>query len=306
MDMSIFQVNQKNKILIVDDEPMNVAHLVHILGSEYTLFVEKNGQSALETAAKQTPDLILLDIHMPGLSGYDVIKTLKAQHETSGIPVIFITGLDDNESEIKGLEFGAADYITKPFSPAIVNARVKIQMQVIDYVRTIHRLSLTDALTEMPNRRYFNERLQLEWYRAVREGTPLGFLLLDIDNFKRINDNYGHIQGDVVLKAIAYAMTEELKRFTDLVARWGGEEFAVILPDTDILGAQKVANNLLSAISAAEVLLEDNTPISVTASIGVNSIIPTLDCSLNSFVSDTDKALYCAKRAGKNCISPAL
>ena len=302
MDIKEFQINQKNTVLIVDDDPMSVTQLIHMLGSEHTLLVEKNGRGALETAATQKPDLILLDIVMPDMDGYEVIRALKLQEETSDIPVIFITGMDDRESEVKGLELGATDYIVKPFYPAIVRMRVGNQLQVINSRHILRRLSSIDALTEMPNRRYFNERVQHEWARAIRDVSPLGFLLLDIDDFRSFNNKYGHISGDVVLRAVADTIRNELRRSTDLAARWGGEEFAVILPNTDRLGAQEVANNIRAAIESAGVVLKDDISVSVTASIGANSIIPQADSSLNCFVSDTDKAMYCAKKAGKNCV----
>ncbi|MCL2227045.1 MAG: diguanylate cyclase [Oscillospiraceae bacterium] len=302
MAESIFPTNQKNSILIVDDEPLNVTQLVRILGSDYTLFIEKRGRDAVSTAAAQKPDLILLDIIMPDMDGYAVIEALKENEDTCEIPVIFITGLGNQENEEKGLKLGAADYIIKPFSPAIVDMRVRNQLQVINSMRTIHRLSVIDTLTEMTNRRHFNERLQQEWHRAMRAATPLGFFMLDIDNFKKINDNYGHAEGDTVLKAVAKTIMSALKRAADIASRWGGEEFAVIVPDTDMEGTRVVAESIRASIASSEILIAENTLISVTASIGVNSLVPTSDSSLDHFVSAADKAMYCAKRTGKNCV----
>ncbi|MDR0330778.1 MAG: diguanylate cyclase, partial [Chitinispirillales bacterium] len=231
----------KNSILIVDDEKTNLMILTRILGEKYNIFAAKDGAYAIKKAAELKPDLIMLDIVMPGMSGYEVLAALKKQDATREIPVIFITGLTSAEEEEKALSLSAVDYINKPFRPNIVMLRVRNQIRNINQIRTIERLSMIDQLTEIANRRSFDNRLNQEWRRAIREKTPISLLMLDIDKFKTYNDTYGHLQGDIILRAVAKEIERSLKRPADFAARWGGEEFAALLGNTDAPGALKVA-----------------------------------------------------------------
>jgi diguanylate cyclase (GGDEF)-like protein len=291
---------KKNSVLIVDDETSNIMVLTHILSREYTIYAAKNGQDALETATEHSPDVILLDILMPGMSGYEVIAALKGSDKTRNIPVIFVTGLDNTQDEEKGLVLGAADYISKPFNDAIVKLRVLNQIKMINYIHTIGVLSLMDQLTGIPNRRSLDERLHMEWGRAIRAEKPLSILVLDLDNFKSYNDTYGHMQGDALLQAVAKIFVRELKRSMDFVARWGGEEFIALLTDTDSDGAVGVAERLRMSVERAVVPLADGRATKITLSIGIHSHIPASSDSMDDFVHRADKALYAAKKQGRN------
>jgi len=289
---------KKNTVLIVDDEHSNIMALTHILSSDYEIYAEKDGKGAIETAEELLPDIILLDILMPEMDGYEVISVLKNSEKTKDIPVIFITGLKDSDDERKGLASGAADYITKPFSPAIVGLRVNNQIKMLNQLRTIEWLSMTDQLTGLPNRRSFDSRLNIEWNKARREQKPVSILVLDVDNFKKYNDTHGHQQGDVALQTVGNALRQSLKRPTDFAARWGGEEFIALLANTDKSTAVEIAETLRRNIEAAEIPCENESGRRVSVSIGVNTA--SVGEHINEFISRADTALYEAKSQGRN------
>jgi len=291
---------KKNTLLIVDDENANLKVLTHILGSEYTIFTATNGVSAIEKAREFMPDLILLDILMPEMDGYATLREIKNSEATRKIPVIFISGLDSEEDEEKGLSLDAADYITKPFSATIVKLRVRNQVQIVNQMRTIERLSMIDQLTNIPNRRSFDERLNMEWKQAIREHTPISLLMVDMDNFKYLNDTYGHQHGDIVLRQVAELLPRSFKRPGDFAARWGGEEFVVLLPNTPLEGAIELAEKIRADFEKMPIKTANGTETRVTLSIGVNSLIPGIETSIDAFFTNADKALYLAKDAGKN------
>ncbi|MCL2761945.1 MAG: diguanylate cyclase [Treponema sp.] len=300
-------MSNSKKILIVDDEKMNIMALVHFLRSQYEIIIAVDGISALEAAEKHAPDIILLDVIMPDMSGFDVLVKLKDSSVTMNIPVIFITGLNDVESEEKGLVLGAVDYIAKPFHKSIVKARIQTHLKMSDYIRTIEKFGLMDVLTGLSNRRSFDTRMSTEWGRAFREKKPLGLIILDIDNFKIYNDTYGHPQGDTLLQAIAAVLNETVNRSSDFVARWGGEEFIVLLPDTDRNGILNIAEQIRVNIKNRIVPCTDETNTSATVSLGAKSIIPDDDNSIARFIADADALLYTAKKNGKDqvCIDNA-
>ena len=295
----------KNSILIVDDEMSNLMVLTHILGSEYTIYTAKSGVNAIEKAKEFRPDLILLDIVMPEMDGYEVLNSLRTADETCKIPIIFITGLSSNEDEEKGLSLDAADYISKPLNSKIVKLRVRNQIQIINQLRTIEHLSMVDQLTGIPNRRSFDDRLAVEWKHAIRENRPISILIIDIDKFKTYNDVYGHQQGDVVLQKVAQTIQRSLKRPTDLATRWGGEEFVILLPETDLEGALEVAEHIRENIEQEKIACADGSTPRVTVSIGVNTQYPTQGSPTESFFSNADKALYVAKELGRNRVEAA-
>jgi diguanylate cyclase (GGDEF)-like protein len=291
---------KKNSLLIVDDENSNLKYLSHILMEDYTIFSATNGLSAIEKAKEYKPDLILLDILMPGLDGYQTLSEIKKTEEIKKIPVIFITGLDTAKDEEKGLSLDAADYIIKPFNPTVVKLRVRNQIQIVNQLRTIECLSMIDQLTNIPNRRSFDDRLRLEWKHAIREHEPISMMILDLDRFKAVNDTYGHQLGDIVLQTIANVFSKILKRPNDFAARWGGEEFVVLMPNTLMEGALDVAEQLRRAVESTLIPNADGSDLKITVSIGVTSLLPTVDSSMDAFFSKADKALYAAKEAGRN------
>jgi len=290
----------KNSLLIVDDEKSNLKVLTHILGSEYSIYTASNGVDAVEKAKNYKPDLILLDILMPEMDGYETLSEIKKSGDIKNIPVIFITGLDSDEDEEKGLSLEAVDYITKPFSPIVVKLRVRNQIQIITQMRTIERLSMIDQLTNLPNRRFFDERLEMEWKQAIREKTNISLLMIDLDHFKGINDKYGHQQGDLVLRAFSDLFHKSLKRPGDFSARWGGEEFVVLLPNTSAEGAVEIAEIIRKNVEDHLIQCDNGIQIKTTISIGVNSLTPVTDSSIDAFISNADKNLYSAKQAGRN------
>jgi diguanylate cyclase (GGDEF)-like protein len=283
-------ITGKNSILIVDDDKANIIALTHILTPEYTVYAAKDGPEAIEAVNEHLPDVILLDILMPEMDGFEVLSLLKGDEKTRAIPVIFVTGLGDLENEEKGLGLGAADYMSKPFSPAIVRLRVKNQIQILNQIEMIRNISVTDPLTELSNRRDFDYRMHLEWDHAVRNRTPLSIFMIDIDNFKDYNDEYGHLQGDAVLKDVAATIKQSFNRSVDFAARWGGEEFAVLLPNTDLSGAMVIA----------ELIRKNVEKTSLTVSIGVATHTPEHLDLISDFINSADKALYNAKKTGKN------
>jgi diguanylate cyclase (GGDEF)-like protein len=293
-------ITRKNSVLIVDDDKPNLMMLSHILQTEYTVRVASDGESAIKIAEKYVPDLILLDIVMPGMDGYEVFHALNDLEVTAHIPVIFITGLNKRNDEKRGLELGAVDYISKPFDDTVIRLRVQHQIQSINQMRTIEHLSLMDQVTEIPNRRNFDKRLRAEWGRAVREQIPLTLLMIDVDHFKNYNDTYGHQQGDKVLCLVAWVLTQTLRRPADFCARWGGEEFAVLLPNSDANGGMLVGKQVRENIEKAEILRDNGEVTKLTVSVGVHTHTPTSTCSLDEFISRSDKALYSAKHAGRN------
>ena len=297
--------NKKFTILLADDEKTNLDILGDILSPIYHLLVSTSGSRAIELAIAHKPHLILLDVLMPDMSGFEVITTLKASDVTSRIPVIFITGLTSVEDEEKGFFLGAVDYIAKPFNKSIVKARVNTHIKIIDQINTIEELGLIDALTKISNRRGFENRLNVEWSRAIREKTPLSLMMMDIDKFKTYNDTYGHQQGDVALKSLAETASKTLLRSVDFVARWGGEEFIVLLPGADIQGALSVAERIRVNTEDNVILIDGGIETRITVSIGVNSIIPEQDDSIEDFIRKADQALYRAKETGRNRVVQA-
>ena len=293
-------MNGKKKILIVDDERINIIALAQFLKPQYEIIVATDGISAMETAGKHKPDIILLDIVMPEMNGFDVLALLKDSTETMNIPVIFITGLSNIEDEERGLSLGAADYIIKPFHKSIVNERIKTQLKMSDYIHTIEKLCMMDVLTGLPNRRGFDVRIGAEWGRAFREKRQLGLIMIDIDNFKKYNDTYGHPQGDALLQTVAEIINKTSNRSTDLAVRWGGEEFLVLLSDTGIEGTLNVAEQIRKNVMDTLVKCADGTITSVTISLGACARIPDNDFLIADYIAEADKYLYISKKNGKN------
>ena len=287
-------------ILITDDEKFNLEILANILSPNYNVLIARNGERALDLAKQNAPDLILLDVIMPGMSGFDVITKLKDSEDTVNIPVIFITGLTDSTEEEKGFFLGAVDYIAKPFNKSIVKARVNTHIKIVDQMRTIERIGLIDPLTKILNRRGFENSFTLYWGSAIREQKQISFMIMDIDKFKNYNDTYGHNQGDVALRSFAETASNSINRANDFIARWGGEEFVIVLPNTDSEGAKEVAEHVRENVEALIIPTEDGETTQVTVSIGISTIIPTPETDSKEFLNMADQALYKAKESGRN------
>ena len=297
--------NQQHAILIVDDMTSNIQVLANALQDDYRIKVATSGERAIDIARSESPpDVILLDIMMPELDGYEVCKRLKSDPSTSAIPIIFVTALSDAADEEKGLNLGAVDYITKPFHLPIVKARVRNHLSLKLKTDLLEELSHIDGLTHIANRRHFDEVMEKETRRIHRMAQPISILMLDVDYFKPFNDNYGHGLGDECLVQVAKTMTHELKRPNDLLARYGGEEFVVLLPETPLAGAIKVAEDLRAAVEALNFPHKYSAVADhVTISVGVASNEVSQESAVDELLKRADAALYQAKAAGRNRVS---
>lgn len=302
--MSILTEAQKNSVLIVDDESLNITALSHILSPYYTVYVEKDGQGCIDSARELKPDLILLDIIMPGMNGFDVIKVLKEDEDTSHIPVVFVTGLNNSKDEELSFSLGAADYISKPFSAPVVKLRVKNQMQIVNHMRSIKRLSVTDILTGINSRRHFNTLLNQEWRKALRDKQSLGFMIIDINNFEAYNARYGHLRGDIVLKEVAQMIDAKVAGTPYQISRWGGEEFAIVLPGMELDGVRTFATDIEATINAKD-FVRDGVPSNISVSIGIHGVSQgeAQLQGLDAFVSSTTEALNFSKTKTRDRVS---
>lgn len=288
-------------LLVVDDERQNRLLLTELFDGQYRIIQAKNGVQALEKARQHQPDLILLDVLMPEMDGMAVLHELKRDGSTRHIPVIFVTALDSAADEEKGLDLGAVDYISKPFHPPIVRARVRNHLQLVHQRRLLEQLAALDGLTGTPNRRQFDTALEREWRRCRRNAQPLSLIIADVDFFKKYNDTLGHASGDRVLQEVAATLRQGVRRPADLVARYGGEEFVLLLPETCAANAQLLARNLLNLLQqkALPHPASDVGP-HITLSMGGVTAIPAGDAPDPEFFQRADAALYAAKAQGRN------
>ncbi len=299
-------LTSRSCVLVVDDEPENIELLTEVCGEHYEILTAAEGLAALDIATNAKPDAILLDVMMPGIDGYEVCRRLKAEPLTASIPVIFITGLGDVAAETRGLELGAADYVTKPISPAAVKARVNNQISLKRAQDQLTRLATTDGLTGLANRRRFDEMMAHEYARHARTGGELSVILLDVDHFKLFNDTYGHVSGDDCLRQVARAIGAVVTRVTDLAARYGGEEFVCLLPMTDQQGAVTVAEKIRESIIALGVPHSRSSAANhVTVSLGVITTRCVPGRSVMNILALADEQLYAAKAGGRNQVCAA-
>lgn len=290
-------------ILAVDDSPENLDLIKNILEPHYTVKVAVHSELALQIATSQLPDLILLDIILDDMDGYEICRQLKSSDKTRNIPVIFLTAKHSEEDEVHGFRIGGSDYITKPFSPSIVLARVRTQIQLKTKSDLLEKLASLDGLTEIPNRRAFDTALERQWNQSKRTGMPLSLLIADIDNFKQFNDYFGHPMGDECLKRVARALQNITHRPEDLVARLGGEEFSILLPNTDSTGALLRAEQYRETIENLKIRHTQNNPNTfVTISAGVATLQAHTFDNVASLLKAADDALYQAKHQGRNRI----
>lgn len=288
-------------VLVVDDEKQNRDLLAELLKNDCRVILAKNGMQALDRAQELQPDLILLDVLMPDMSGHQVIQRLKHDDATRQIPVIFISALDTPEDEERGLDLGAVDYIAKPFHPSIVRKRVRNHLQSVHHRHLLENLALIDSLTEIANRRRYDEALENEWRRCARSNEPLSLAILDVDHFKAYNDRLGHAAGDLVLRSIASTLSGFMRRPGDLAARYGGEEFVLLLPQVDAEAGPHIGNEIRAAVEALH-LPHPGSPVApwVTVSVGGMTLIPSNGTVAPHFFLEADAALYTAKAEGRN------
>lgn len=300
---------RRPRLLVVDDQAANVQALHHAFAVDHQVFMATNGEQALAVCANKLPDLVLLDVVMPGMDGYEVCERLKADEATRDIPVIFVTAHNDETAETRGLDAGAVDFISKPINPRIVRARVKTHLTLKRQSDLLREWVYIDVLTSVHNRRYLDERLAMEWGRAARLGNPLSVVLLDVDFFKHYNDRYGHQAGDDCLRRVAAALRTGLKRPADLLARYGGEEFACLLPDTGLDNAMDLARRLGQLVAGLHIEHADSSvaPV-VTVSLGVYTKTRGSVAGADQLMREADAQLYLAKSRGRNraCGADAL
>ena len=295
------------RLLVVDDQPANIQALYQVFSADHQVLMATNGEQALKLAATQHPDLVLLDVVMPGIDGHEVYRRLQADEATRYIPVIFVTAQSDKESEARGLELGAVDFISKPVNPTIVRARVKTHLMLKAQSDLLRQWVYIDGLTGVRNRRYFDDRLGTEWRRAARNGSELSVLMIDVDFFKRFNDCYGHQAGDECLRRVAQALGAALKRPGDVLARYGGEEFVCILPETPLDGALALARQLGLAVEALAIEhSQSGVAPHLTVSVGACSKIRDLADQAPALVRGADAQLYLAKSRGRRQVAGAL
>ena len=293
---------KKPTILVVDDMTTTLLLLHDLLKDTYEVKIAKSGTKALEILESPNDiDLILLDIEMPDINGYDVCKRIKNNETIKNILIIFITGRTSQEDEEYGLNLGAIDYITKPFNNAIVKLRIKNYLNLKIKNDMLEKLSMYDGLTNIRNRRFFDETFEKTFSEIKRDKKSLAVLMIDIDFFKPYNDNYGHGQGDETLRKVAKALEKTIKRASDFVARYGGEEFVILLKDINKDGVEAVANNLLNAIRELKITHEfSKIENYVTVSIGVSYYNSSSDITKLELLLKADETLYNVKNSGRN------
>lgn len=289
------------KVLLVDDQAVNIQVLNQVFQGDCQVFAATSGAQALQIAVSKLPDLILLDVVMPGMDGYEVCAKLKDDPLTAHIPVIFVTGHRDEESEARGLDLGAVDFISKPVNSRIVRARAQTQIQLKRQSDLLRQLVYLDGLTGLDNRRRFDEISRLEWDRTLRRKAPLSLVLVDVDRFKHYNDTLGHQAGDECLKAVAQTMSMGARRAGDVLARYGGEEFVLLLPDTPLEGALAVGEQLRASIEALNLPhpSSDFEHVTISVGVGCRDGAPA-NTTLEDLLNATDARLYEAKAQGRN------
>jgi len=306
------------KVLVVEDSPTSlkaVSQQLRRIG--VTPVAADDGASGIRMYREHKPDLILLDVVMPDMDGYEVARRIRSREKTGEwTPILFLTALVGDDDLARGIAAGGDDYLLKPVSEVVLGAKLRAMQRIIDMRgslitmtqkldaanRELRHVSIQDSLTGIANRRHFDDSLKQEWRRALRARRPLALILFDIDYFKQYNDVYGHQAGDECLRAVAGNLARHARRPGDWVARFGGEEFAVVLSETDARGAVHLAEQMRAAIDALAIP-HSGSAVGRTVSIsaGVASMVPeSATGEPDELVQWADAALYDAKRQGRN------
>lgn len=295
------------KILIVDETPADIQALNDLFQDEHDTFVALSGAEGLELALDLSPDLILLDLMLPDMDGYEACTRLNTDLRTKDIPVVLLTALEETEDAHRGLNCGAADYLPKPFRPAVARMRVRNLLELKRHRDELSQRDSRDSLTGLPNRLRFERYLASEWQRSLRSGKPLSLVLLDLDAFHAYNERYGDVAGDECLRVVAQTLAAEISRPGDLLARYGGGSFACLLPETEREGAWLVAEKLRQAIGDL-MLPHAASPVAghMTASGGVVACQPTAKADAAGLVDAAKEALAQAKEKGRNQVFTRL
>lgn len=290
------------KILIIDDSVVQANYLKNILDEDHSITIVHTGDEGLSYAKTGKFSLILLDVIMPDLDGFNVLKQLQGTLLTKYIPIIMITSLSDAHHEEKGLTLGAVDYIAKPFNPLIVKARVRTHVKLFQYQLNFRQQALVDELTGIANRRSYNRNSRMKWREAVRLGIPFSICMIDVDNFKLYNDTYGHAAGDKVLASVAQTISSHLHRATDYVARYGGEEFVMLLMENDARSSFEFMKRIRRSVEDLHIPQNPLVAKWVTISMGGITLTPKIDNTYDSYAQIADTMLYDAKRYGRNMV----
>ena len=291
---------RRGRILVVDDQPSNIMVAHQILQPEHEIFMATSGEQALAFCQSTPPDLLLLDVEMPDMNGMEVCRRLKQEPGTQGIPVIFVTGHQSQEQEAACWDAGAVDFVTKPVTPATLRNRVNVHLTLKQQADQLRALAFTDGLTGIANRRHFNEQFDKVWRHCLRHGSSLALIMSDVDHFKKYNDRYGHTMGDECLRQIAHTLQQQLNRPYDLAARFGGEEFICLMPETSLAGAVSVAIKMEAAVRALHIEHADSQlDHTVTLSLGVAAMAPDADKDGQHLMKMVDDQLYLAKNTGR-------
>jgi diguanylate cyclase (GGDEF)-like protein len=292
----------KPKVLVVDDSPTSLDILIGLL-KDYDVLAATDGRTALELLERESPDVILLDIVMPDMDGFELCNRIKARADWCGIPILFITAKTDEPSILRAFDVGGSDYVTKPFRSKELLARVRIQARYRQVLDQLHCMAVTDTLTGLPNRRaFFTEGMRL-FDEALAQTAPLCGMMLDIDHFKRINDRYGHACGDEVLREVARGIRSQISS-RDLCARIGGEELALLAPGLGLESAVRLADRIRTHLASLAIETAQG-PISVTVSVGVAALCPETK-TLDDLIARADDRLYEAKDAGRNRVCAVI
>ncbi len=289
-----------SKILIVDDIPANLQILnVHLTDEDYEVIECQSGPQALDELKinPEAIDLILLDVMMPGMSGLEVLAEIKRNPQTENIPIILVTANADDQNVAEGLDMGAFDYIIKPYSLVVLLARVRAALREKERQDLLEKWATTDPLTGLMNRRHFFELADRELEQTRRSNRPLSFIMLDIDHFKKVNDEHGHLVGDAAIIQIAELLKQELRK-VDFCGRYGGEEFVLCLPDTPLQGALELGERIRQEVEKLEIDTKDDNLLHITASLGMAE--NQQDPNVEAILKRADHALYEAKKAGRN------
>jgi len=293
-------MEKHENILIIDDSSVQADMLRSILEEDYDISMAYTAEEGLRQAKAGNFSLILLDIIMPGMDGFQLLKALQEEVITQHIPVILITSLGDTDNEERGLVLGAVDYISKPYHPHIVKARVNTHIKLYRYRRQVERQSMVDPLTSVPNRRSYDACCRQWWQDSIRLGVPLSVCMMDIDKFKIYNDTFGHPAGDKVIAAVARTATAHLRRSTDFFARYGGEEFVTFIQGDNAKAAFQQMCRIRQGIEALHIPHSPEAGQWVTISIGGVTITPKVGDSYDTHLKIADTMLYDAKRHGRN------
>ncbi len=293
-------MSKQDNILIIDDSPVQAKMLKSILEDDYTITLANTAEAGLECARNGSFCLVLLDVVMPGMDGFGLLKRLQEEVVTQHTPVILITSLSDVEHEERGLTLGAVDYITKPYHPPIVRARIHTQVKLYRYQQQIELRAMLDPMTGISNRRSYDACCHQKWQDAIRLGLPLSLCMMDIDKFKVYNDTFGHPAGDKVICSVAQTAHHYLRRSTDFLARYGGEEFVAISIGSETAEVFEQFKRLRQAVEDLHIPHNPEVSPWVTVSIGGITVQPKQGDVYDTYLKVADAMLYDAKRLGRN------